>query len=152
MDINVKKLSNQRIGSILRRIRNEDKLLLKKLLKRVIVLEDKDCWSISEDWSVYTSFNKQPAHRYSFSVFNPDIIIEGWFICHKCDRPGCVNPHHLFRGTQKDNIRDMISKGRRVQNKINYRVDEVSLESARKINGSLSSKLGASLWTLSSKD
>lgn len=35
-------------------------------------------------------------------------------VLHKCDVRNCVNPDHLFIGTQKDNINDMDSKGRRV--------------------------------------
>ena len=38
---------------------------------------------------------------------------KGHGVCHHCDNPPCFRPIHLFAGTQEDNIRDCITKGRR---------------------------------------
>lgn len=50
------------------------------------------------------------AHRFIYSALYGDI--EGLCILHKCDNPRCVNPNHLFAGTQLDNINDRHNKGR----------------------------------------
>lgn len=51
------------------------------------------------------------AHRISWIISNGDLP-DDIYVCHTCDNGLCVNPDHLFLGTQKDNMDDMYSKGR----------------------------------------
>jgi hypothetical protein len=51
------------------------------------------------------------AHRFAWELMRGPIP-DGLQVLHRCDNRACVNVEHLFLGTQKDNIVDMIAKGR----------------------------------------
>jgi hypothetical protein len=95
-------------------------------LKRSITVADSGCWEWQrkKDAAGYgrlqvsmgsrTNIRWSSAHRYAYEVF-VGAIPEGKCVLHRCDNRGCINPEHLFIGTQQDNVRDMDRKGRRTK-------------------------------------
>lgn len=51
------------------------------------------------------------AHRYSYEKYYGSFNKE-LHVLHTCDNPKCVNPHHLFLGTNQDNVKDRVDKNR----------------------------------------
>jgi hypothetical protein len=88
----------------------------------VVVPDDDSCW----EWvgrvncDSYGSINggkefnnkKLQATHVSYLIQHGSLPPKGKYLCHTCDNPGCVNPNHIFVGTQTDNMHDAINKGR----------------------------------------
>lgn len=107
-------------------IRKQD--LQKRFSEKYKVDESTGCWvwNACKDTKGYGlfqmgqrptgSYKASAAHRVSWQIHKGEIP-KGMNVLHKCDNPPCVNPDHLFLGTQQDNTNDMIKKGRGIANR-----------------------------------
>lgn len=90
-----------------------------RLLERRVVVGDCWEWSGSKDPCGYgriKSLGKNfSVHRIAYELWIGSV--EDNSVLHKCDNPSCFNPDHLFLGTQADNMKDMVVKGRGYQPK-----------------------------------
>jgi hypothetical protein len=89
----------------------------KRFWSKVSICGDEECWewkgainSTGRGLFTIKRINYK-AHRFSWFLVNGEIPA-GLLVCHTCDNGKCVNPNHLFLGTYRDNVLDMIRKGR----------------------------------------
>jgi hypothetical protein len=136
----------------------------KRFMQRVKKV-DSGCWewqgsTNAEGWHGQwrnKSGGIELTHRASWRMFNGEIP-KGIFVLHKCDNPICVNPKHLFLGTQSDNAKDMWIKNRGNPGKSQgekHGMAKVNEETVREIRSSsesgvaLANKFGISRTTVS---
>lgn len=86
--------------------------------KVAILANDELCW----EWRAFCNKKGYGVCRYKNRMTYAHIVAyefffskvpAGLFVLRKCDNPPCCNPKHLFVGTAKDNVQDMINKGRK---------------------------------------
>ena len=86
-------------------------------MKSVEIDQKNQCWNwigktISAGYGMVLHDGMQrSSHRFSYEMHKGDIP-SGLVILHSCDNRRCVNPDHLTAGTQSQNMRDMVQKGR----------------------------------------
>ncbi len=93
------------------------------------------------------------AHRFSYQHYIGEIP-DDMFVLHRCDRPSCVNPKHLFLGTNDDNMKDMVNKKRSVhrhgeRNPSVKITEEIAIEIKRMLHLDFKQKYIASILNVS---
>jgi hypothetical protein len=89
---------------------------LGNFLNKVVLDCWSDCWlwcgALDQSGYGLTAGVLHRAHQLSYELFKGPIP-PGLKVLHRCDVRNCVNPEHLWVGTQAENVRDMIQKGRK---------------------------------------
>lgn len=118
---------------------------LRKIFKRIRIDKERRCWLYNEDWSVYAIYKKQSLHRLMYHIFKGEIIGKS-LICHHCDRPGCINPDHLYQGTAKSNYQDSARRGRRPWGTLIIPYDVSTLDSMKIKDGEKNLQTPTEFW------
>lgn len=82
-----------------------------------VIRSDEGCWPWSgpkdkDGYGVFFYEGKQYRAPPFALKLDGRPVPKGMMACHHCDNPICIRPTHLYPGTSKQNIADMMSRGR----------------------------------------
>ncbi len=116
---------------------------IRRFVSRIIVVES-GCWL----WTgarrergygrVRWEGRIRSAHHIALYLRTGVMATDRDLVLHRCDEPSCVNPDHLYIGTQRDNMRDRFARGRAPKQK------DISANQARAWNRMEEEQIGAS--------
>lgn len=144
-----KRLDNLRIG------KKNAVPLFQRMVGKFSVNEKTKCWEWVAALNVHgygrLGFRGKArmAHRLMWAIFvgNPGQKS----VLHRCDNPRCVNPDHLFLGTQPENVADMYAKGRAADLKgtgngraVLTEDDVIAIRASSKMNITIAAQYGVS--------
>ena len=94
--------------------------VIERILRHLPDCTDEQCWVPEYKSRVRGGYipilredgGMRVLHAVVWEAHNAEPVPEGMVVMHTCDNPACCNPHHLVVGTQSDNIKDCVSKGR----------------------------------------
>jgi len=93
--------------------------------------------------------NKTYVSHTMFKLYKGDIL-DNMHICHTCDNPNCINPDHLFLGTNTDNYLDKINKNRHAKGeKCNNKLSEKDVSEIREKCKTISQRKVAKEYNIS---
>ena len=135
-------------------------LTKERIEEKVLRIPEAGCWiwmgssQVRGYGEIISNNRKHLAHRASYEAFVGKIP-KGMYVCHACDNVACVNPNHLFLGTQKQNLQDMAAKGRSTRGSKNpmAKLNEAQVKLIRlALNEGMNSELLAVMYQTTAKN